>query len=497
MRPIQRYIEMHSTVAVERSVLRLLGFSSSLEIQPGYRHPVANLIVEKLERRQLKNGVATVIAALKKKYAKLSQDELAEKALAEPRELTGAEELPPDRAQAVLKPWIDSAFRHLDRMRYKKEEMRAMAAPGSPLKCVLLATGDIEEDARQAKNAARVGADVVALARSTAQSLLDYVPHGATSEGYGGTFATQENWHFLRETLDDISREIRRYVRMSGSTSGLCMPELSAIAALEGVDFVQNDAVYGTLFRDINMKRALVDQYFSRVVLGRTGTVINTGEDNFLSAGGAYDRHHVVLASHFINEDMAKNAGMRDEHIGFTHAFEIDVAEEDGFVHEVAMGQLTREVFPRAPLRWMPPRHARDGDPHFSQALDAMYNLAGSMTGQDVQVLGWNASEAPVPGIFERFQSLKNANYVFGAARSLSDEVQFSTNGKVMRRARSVLDMTQKLLTKVREAGLFEALEQGAFAPVSRARDGGRGFDGVFERSRRYYNPFLPVAGNR
>ena len=41
---------------------------------------------------------------------------------------------------------------------------------------------------------AEAGGDIVAVIRSTAQSLLDYVPYGPTTEGYGGTFATQANF---------------------------------------------------------------------------------------------------------------------------------------------------------------------------------------------------------------------------------------------------------------------------------------------------------------
>ena len=52
---------------------------------------------------------------------------------------------------------------------------------------MIVATGNIHEDARQAQAAARAGADVIAVIRSTAQSLLDYVPYGETTEGFGGT----------------------------------------------------------------------------------------------------------------------------------------------------------------------------------------------------------------------------------------------------------------------------------------------------------------------
>ena len=39
---------------------------------------------------------------------------------------------------------------------------------------------------------------MIAVIRATAQWLLDYVPYGATTEGFGGTYATQENFRIMR-----------------------------------------------------------------------------------------------------------------------------------------------------------------------------------------------------------------------------------------------------------------------------------------------------------
>ncbi len=79
---------------------------------------------------------------------------------------------------------------------------------------LIVATGDIYEDIPQAQAAAREGADVIAVIRSTGQSLLDYVPEGATREGYAGTYATQENFRLMRAALDETS------ARSSAATSG-------------------------------------------------------------------------------------------------------------------------------------------------------------------------------------------------------------------------------------------------------------------------------------
>ena len=88
------------------------------------------------------------------------------------------------------------------------------------------------------------------------------------------------------------------------------MPEIAALAAIERLDFLLNDAMYGIFFRDINMKRTLIDQHFSRRIIALSRIVIHTGEDNYLTTADAIENGHQVLASQFINERFALNAKM-------------------------------------------------------------------------------------------------------------------------------------------------------------------------------------------
>src|SRR5262249_9259084 len=116
----------------------------------------------------------------------------------------------PDAAvvRTALEPHTTRAIERIDTARREREALKASIPPGpTPLKYVIVATGNIYDDALQAKAAAFAGADIVAVIRATAQSLLDYVPHGATTEGYGGTFATQENFKIIRRATDEASKE--------------------------------------------------------------------------------------------------------------------------------------------------------------------------------------------------------------------------------------------------------------------------------------------------
>ena len=182
--------------------------------------------------------------------------------------------------------------------------------------------------------------------RSTGQSLLDYVPEGATREGFAGTYATQENFRLMRAALDDVSAELGRYVRLTNYASGLCMPEIATLAGLERLDMMLNDSMYGILFRDINPVRTFVDQRFSRQVHARAGIIINTGEDNYLTTADAVDAAHTVTVSQLLNEYFAKEAGLEDWQLGLGHAFEINPDLPDSFRLELAHALLARDAVP-------------------------------------------------------------------------------------------------------------------------------------------------------
>lgn len=490
--PVQKYINFHSTVSIERAVLRLLGLEGSWRDNDGTVTPLANIVIDHIDDRRLEQGIATWVAAAKIKCPGYPLYKIAQRIAQGNLDLNSLREPTLEEAQNTLDPWIRESLKQLDQSRYFKERMRTRFGYHTPpLRYVIVATGNIFEDVKQAVAAAAEGADIIAVIRSTAQSLLDHVPDGATTEGFGGTYATQENFRIMRRSLNDISFELKRYIRLCNYSSGLCMPEIAVMGAYENLDYLLNDAMYGILFRDINMKRTFVDQYFSRLIIARAGITIQTGEDNYLTTAPADKNHHQVLASQFINEQFAKNAGLREEQIGLGHAFEMDPAIENSFVYELAMAQLVRDVFVRHPIKYMPPTRHKTGDIFFGQVMDTLFNLVGTATNQEVQLLGMPTEAIHNPFLQDRFMSIKNANYVFKATSALFDEMQFRSNGTVVRRARTILDSTHKYLKEMNNIGLMESIEKGYFAEMPRARDGGRGLNGVFQRSRKYYNPFL------
>ncbi len=486
---VQRYIDGHTSVGVERTMLRALG----VEGLGDEGAPLVNLAVDRFHHAGLlSRGISFFVGRALLAGAKSVQD--ATERLAYGAELDRGEDSGPsqDAVRAALAPHVAAALERIDRARDQRDALKARipAAP-SPLKYVIVATGNIYDDALQAKAAAFAGADVIAVIRATAQSLLDYVPHGPTTEGYGGTFATQENFRIVRKAVDEATESYGRYVHQTNYSSGLCMAEIAWMAAVERLDMLLNDAMYGILFRDINMCRTFIDQYVSRRIIARSGIVINTGEDNYLTTADAVEKAHTVLASQLINEAFALRAGLREEQMGLGHAFEIDPSLEDSFLLELAQAQLVRQIFPRHPIKWMPPTKFKTGDVFQSHVHDAMFNLVGVTTHQSIELLGMFSEAIHNPMLMDRYLSLKATRYVFNTAKHLGDEIEIKQDGRMAKRAVQVLDEAHTLLESVAKDGIWHAISHGAFADVKRSREGGKGFKGVVPRTPDYTNPLL------
>ena len=485
---VQRYIDAHTTVGVERTILRAYG-ADGVDDQGA---PLVNTAVERYrEAGLIGRGIATPLGRALRSGASNLQDAAERLAFGPDLDrLVGG----PSAAEVreILEPHTAAALARIDRARGERAALRRRVPAGpAPLKYVIVATGNIYDDAVQAKAAAASGADIVAVIRATAQSLLDYVPHGATTEGYGGTFATQENFRIIRRALDEATEQHGRYVLQTNYSSGLCMAEIAWMAAVERLDMLLNDAMYGILFRDINMCRTFVDQYVSRRFIARAGITINTGEDNYLTTANAVDKAHTVLASQFINEAFALRAGLVEEQMGLGHAYEIDPWIEDSFLLEIAQAQLVRQIFDRHPIKWMPPTKHKTGDIFFAHVHDAMFDLVGVTTKQSIELLGMFSEAIQNPLLMDRYLALKATRYVHGACRHLGDEIEFKTDGIVAHRAEQVLAEALALLEEVHAESIWDAIARGAFADVKRTRTGGRGFAGVVERSPDYLNPLL------
>jgi beta-lysine 5,6-aminomutase alpha subunit len=262
------------------------------------------------------------------------------------------------------------------------------------------------------------------------------------------------------------------------------------MGAMERLDMMLNDSMYGIIFRDINMQRTFIDQFFSRMVNAYAGIIINTGEDNYLTTADAYDAAHTVLASQLINEQFAYLSGLKPEQMGLGHAFEIHPDMENGFLWELAHAQLVRQVFPEATLKYMPPTKHMTGNIFKGQVQDALFNIVSSVTQQNIHLLGMMTEAIHTPFIQDRFLAIQNAKYVFSTMKDLHAEIEFKRGGQIELRAQAVLTNAEQMLADIEKIGLPGAIGQGRFAEISRTPTGGKGLDGVIRKADNYYNPF-------
>lgn len=486
---VQQEVSGLTTTTIERASLRLLGIDGVNTAGV----PLVNVVVEHLaEQGILAKGALLPVVAAMQQYCKTAQ-QVAE-AVANGSlfldELDCSKEQIRDKAIQLSK----EACRKIEINRQTREQLIQRLGKGkTPYLYLIVATGNIYEDIKQATAAAQQGADIIAVIRTTGQSLLDYVPYGPTTEGFGGTYATQENFRLMRRALDVAGEEVGKYIYLTNYCSGLCMPEIAVMGALERLDMMLNDSMYGIIFRDINMRRTFLDQFFSRTVNAYAGVIINTGEDNYLTTADAYDQAYTVLASQFINEQFALMSGLKEEQIGLGHAFEISPDTEDGFLWEIAHAQLIRQVFPNAPLKYMPPTKYMTGNIFKGHVQDAMFNVASVMTGQTIHLLGMLTEAIHTPLLQDRYLSVENAQYVFNTMRHLGEEIEFKANGRIQMRANEVLEQAAQMLKEIERIGLMEAIRQKMFADIARQPEAGKGFAEVITKAEDYFNPFMDL----
>lgn len=486
----QKFIDLHTTITIERTVCRLLGIDGVNE----FDIPLPNIVVNHVNKKNLLGSGVAILIGNAMLHTNLTPQELAKKITKEELDLGEMPLKDFSEIKATLNVIAQENLAKITQNKKKREELlKKYGDKQEPLIYVIVATGNIYEDIIQAQAAARQGADVIAVIRSTVQSLLDYVPYGPTTEGFGGTYATQENFRLMRKALDEVAEELGRYIRLTNYCSGLCMPEIAAMGAFERLDMMLNDALYGILFRDINMKRTIIDQYFSRMINAYAGVIINTGEDNYLTTADAYESAHTVLASEFINEQFALLAGLKENQMGLGHAFEMNPDLENGFLYELAQAQMAREIFPNSPLKYMPPTKYMTGNIFKGHIQDALFNMITIMTNQRIHLLGMLTEAIHTPFMSDRALSIENTRYIFKNMKSISEEIEFKKGGLMEKRVDKVLNKAYNLLKEIEKLGLFKTIEKGIFANIKRPINGGKGLEGVIKKSENYFNPFIEL----
>ncbi len=167
------------------------------------------------------------------------------------------------------------------------------------------------------------------------------------------------------------------------------------------------------------------------------------------------------MVSQFIEENFCEQGGIVPEFFGAGHGFDVDPSMEDAFLHELARAALMREIYPRNPVVFLSPKN-----------VSTLFHVAGMITEQSILA---------VPEATSKLEELKFAAAIIKSCRTLGDEIQFSPNGKISRRANTILENAAAAFKKMEPAGLFASLNID--------EKSGAGLEGVFQKERDYLNP--------
>lgn len=154
---------------------------------------------------------------------------------------------------------------------------------------------------------------------------------------------------------------------------------------------------------------------------------------------------------------------------------------------------MAREIFPKAPLKYMPPTKFMTGNIFRGHVQDALFNMVTTITNQKIHLLGMLTEAIHTPFMSDRALAIENAQYIAKTMKDLGSELTFREGGIMERRSNEVLSKATALLGEIEEMGLFATLEKGIFADIKRMRDAGKGLGGVVQKGEGYFNPFIEL----
>ena len=267
---VQVFIDQHTTVTVERAVCRLLGVDGVNDMDV----PMPNVVVDHLLAVSLlPAGAAWAIGNAMVETGKDPQA-VAEAVDSGELDLSKVPAHSDEEIRAVIDPVVRATVERINKNVAKRNAyLKEWGDREGPYLYIIVATGNIYEDIIQAKAGAKQGADIIAVIRTTGQSLLDYVPYGATTEGFGGTYATQENFRLMRAALDEVGARFEagklflpQLLGAAQAAQAAFEPVKDALAHSGGARISRGTIVIATVKGDIhdigkNIVKVLLENY--------------------------------------------------------------------------------------------------------------------------------------------------------------------------------------------------------------------------------------------
>ncbi|OGQ47024.1 MAG: hypothetical protein A3H42_04190 [Deltaproteobacteria bacterium RIFCSPLOWO2_02_FULL_46_8] len=403
-----KYIDRHSSPAVERATLILLGVDGTYRGQS-----LASLMVGKLTKDQLRMGIANwwgrALFASKEE-----PNVLAEKLARGKIKWSDLPEAPPSEIRKRTTQLAEAGFQKWSDLR-KKQDLLLRFETVRP------ALGVQFQESKPKK--------------------IPQLAEQWREKGIVFQIAKLQSRDFLKEEFPVESLKIAWGSLASSKTvvvaEGLSLPEQTLLAMEAGLPAVVLDALVPILKGEIDAKRSLIDQSFALSLCSVFPMqILNLPVDL---------KGPQLLAHLLIYEQLARRQGVSFEKVMLSFY----PAQEKGLIASLSFAQVLREMFSKSPLWYSLPEKpdpfslitARVAD------LDVVLSLASSEIA--TQTALW----------------LKETE-------GLSDALVVNTHGRIGREAHLLLDQTWKTLRHMHQATLWKALEDMALAPATQAVGG-------------------------
>lgn len=446
-----KYLDRHSSRAVERASLLLLG------VEGEYRGvPLATLLVETLTKDQLRLGAVywwgRAVLGLKQ-----PAEAAASRLAAGPREkMELAEKLGRGKLKWSELPEVNPQVIKKEMEQAAKESMhRFEKSAGS------------RKNFWQRSQGPRLA---VRLTDGKAKRLPAAV-HEWHKKGAGVVVVDCPNKKFFEETFE--SAELTpafhdlKEIPAVAVLRGLSLPEQTWLAHSHGLRTISPEGWLAALTGEVDSKRALIDLSFS-LSLSKKGSLHLFSEHALF--GEKFPRHfHMphLLATLLLYEQLAVRQGVGFENIVLSSSPVGDAPEKD-FAPLLAGTQILREMFPQSFLWYRP-----------APGPDPFSFLAAVMTEQDVL----EVSPEELPRAKEWLKNLE------GIARDLS----LNTYGRIGRQAHQILEQTYKILKQMELQTLWKVFDED-FLKTKIPGGKNLGQEGVFQKSYHYFNPVVSLC---
>lgn len=431
-----KYLDRHSSPAVERASLMLLG------VEGEYRGtPLATLLVETLTKDQLRLGAVywwgRALLGLKQPAS-----ELAEKLGRGKLKWTELPEVAPGSIKKEMEHAAKESLHRFEKTRRSHKSFWQRSQ--GPKLAVRLTDGKAKRLPSLAGEWHKKGASWILL--DSPQKIF-----------FEETFVSEEWIPAFRDLKDVPSAAVLR---------GLSLPEQTVTAYQQGLGTLSLEGWMAALLGEVECKRALIDLSFSLSLARKWSLHLLSEHALFGEKFSETFRFPQLLTTLLLYEQLAARQGVSLENIVLSAP--AGFSSSGDFSLQLAESQVLREMFPQSFL-WC----------RFSPGLDPFSFFAAAMTEQDVL----EVSPEELPRAREWLKNLEG----------ISRDFSLNTYGRIGRQAHQILEQTFKILKQMEQQTLWKVFDED-FLKTKMTGGKNLGQEGVFQKSYHYFNPVVSLC---